>query len=148
MSGYGDVEALWLTRIRAISGYDGTNTSRGDFKILNSGKSNQYVVIMPGAHSRQMISLSTRLETWQTVMEVYERYKDDGTTLTALETQVNTIVDAIDQYRILGDTGGTVRKGEIVEIREVVRFPPNGPEWLIAAIVGQTDEEKSITFAE
>lgn len=150
MSGYGTVEALWLERVRAISGgvYDEQNSSRGNWGILNSGKAERYVILKPGAHDRQMVSFKTRQETWQTVIEVWQKYRDDGTTLTTLETAVNTIIDSIDAYPRLGQTGTTVRKGEIVAIREVIQSPPDAPSWLMCALIGQTDEEKIITFAE
>lgn len=148
MSGYGDIEALWLARIRAMSGYDTSNTSRGNWGVLNAGKAPRYVILKPGEHQREMIAFNTRQETWQTVIEVWQRYKDDGDSLTDLETAVNAIVDAIDQYPRLGDTGGTVRLGEITAVREVIQSPADGPAWLMAALVGVTHEEKTISYAE
>ena len=148
MSGYGDVEALWLARIRAISGYDADNTSRGDWGILNHGAAARYVILKPGDHTREMVSFSTRLETWQTVIEVWQRYKDDGQSLTDLETAVNTILDSVDQYPRLGDTGGTVRLGEVTAVREVVQVPADAPKWIMAALVGTVHEEKAISYQE
>lgn len=148
MSGYGDIEALWLTRIRAISGYDSTNTSRGRWGILNSGKATRYVILKPGEHAREMLSFTTRLETWQTVIEVWQQYKDDGDSLTELETAVNAIMDAIDRYPRLGDAGGTVQLGQITAVREVVQIPADAPAWMMAALIGVVNEEKTISYQE
>jgi hypothetical protein len=148
VSGYPDLEALWLSRVRDVPGYDANNTSRGKFGILNNGKSDTYVIVMPGEHNREMISFKTQLNTWQTIIEVYQKYRDDGDTLTTLQTAVNTILSYLDPRRVLGDTGGTVRKGRVVSIRPIVRYPMDKPDWLIAALVGQVDEEETITFSE
>jgi len=106
------------------------------------------VIVMPGEHNREMISFKTQLNTWQTIIEVYQKYRDDGDTLTTLQTAVNTILSYLDPRRVLGDTGGTVRKGRVVSIRPIVRYPMDKPDWLIAALVGQVDEEETITFSE
>ena len=150
MSGYSDVEALWLERVRALSGYNGNNTSRGNWGILNNGKSDRYVILKPGAHLREMNALGgSRLETYQTVLEVHQKYRDDGTTLTTLEAAVNTLIDSLDEYPRLNQTGTTVRKGEIIEVREVLGYPdPQAPSWLVCELVGQTDEEKAITIKD
>jgi len=148
MSGYGDIEALWLARIRAINGYDTTNTSRGDWGMLSRGTAPRYVILKPGEHAREMVSFRTREETWQTVIEVWQRLKDDGSTLTELETAVNAILDAVDQYPRLEDTGNTVRQGQITAVREVVQIPADEPAWLMAALVGVVHEEKTISYQE
>lgn len=150
MSGYPDIEALWLERMRAISGYDTNNTSRGNWGIVNNGKSDRYVVLKPGTHSRTMNSIGGgRLETYRTILEVHQKYRDDGTTLTTLETAVNTLIDSLDTYPRLGETGNSVQKGEIVEVREVLGYPdPQAPSWLVCELVGETSEEKTITFQD
>lgn len=146
MSGYSDIESYWLARVRAVTGYDKSNTSRGKWGILNSGASERYVIIKPGPRDRQMIALNTRLETSQTVIEVWQKYRDDGDTLTTLQTAVDTLLDTLDQYPRLGGLGATIRKGEIISVREAMQVPADAPQWLKIDLIGQTDEEKTISF--
>lgn len=148
MSGYGDTEALWLTRVRAVAGFSATNTNRGDWGILNAGTAAVYAVLKPGEHTREMLSLKTRLNIWQTIIEVWQKYRDDGTTLTDLETNVNNIIAAIDEFPRLGDVGGAIQQGQIVAVREVIQNPADAPSWLMAAIIGEAREEITINFQE
>lgn len=148
MSGYSDIESYWLTRVRAVTGYDESNTSRGKWSILNSGASERYVIVKPGPRDRQMIALNTRLETSQTIIEVWQKYRDDGDTLTTLQTAVDALLVALDPYPRLGGLGSTVRKGEIVSVREAMQVPADAPQWLKIDLIGQTDEESTISYQE
>lgn len=149
MSGYSDIEALWLARVRAISGYSDSNTSRGKWGILNSGASERYVIVKPGSRDRQMNSIGGgRLETSQTVIEVWQKYRDDGDTLTTLQTAVDTLLDALDRYPRLGGLGSTIRQGEIAAVREVMQIPADAPQWLKVELIGETDEETVINYQE
>ncbi len=148
MSGYSDVEALWLTRIRAISGYDENNTSRGDWRILDNGKASVYVILKPGSHTREMLTFKNRQNVWQTIIEVWQKYRDDGSTLTNLEANYNTLLSNLDQYPRLGDTGNTVQQGQVTAVNEVTQNPADAPQWLVATMIGTVNEEITISFQE
>ena len=148
MSGYSDIEALWLTRVRAVAGFDANNTSRGDWNILNSGASEVYVILKPGSHSRDMLTWRNRQNVWQTIIEMWQLYRNDGTTLTTLEANYNTLLAALDQYPRLGDTGNTVQQGQVTAVNEVVQSPPDAPQWLVAQLIGTVNEEITINFQE
>lgn len=148
MSGYSDIEALWLARVRAISGYDENNTSRAKWGILNNGMSDTYVIIKPGTRERQMVAYTMRLETSQTVIEVWQKYRDDGDTVTTLQTAVDELLAGLDPYPRLGGLGSTVRKGEIIAVREAMQVPADAPKWLKIDLIGQTDEESTISYQE
>lgn len=148
MSGYGDTEALWLTRVRAVTGFSAANTSRGNYKILNNGTSEVYVVLKPGEHAREMASLKNRLNIWQTIIEIHQKYRDDGSSLTDLQANYDTLLTSLDEYPRMGDTGNTVRKAEVTVVAEVLQSPADAPSWLIAKIIGTVDEEIPINFQE
>jgi len=148
MSGYKDGEALWLTRIQAIDGFTSANTSRGKWGILNSGENSTYVILKPGAWAREMIGLSQRLDTYQTVIQVWQRYIDDGASMTTLEGTVDTILTALDEYRLIGDTGNTIQDAQIVEVREMVQTPAEAPAWIYTELIGEWREETTVNFQE
>ena len=56
-SNYSAGEALILKTIQATTSFSANNTSRANWKILNSGKSRQYVVLRAGAFERSQLGL-------------------------------------------------------------------------------------------
>lgn len=145
---YGDVEELWLKRLQAGAYFDNGNSSRGRWGILNKGRSPHYAVLKPGEHSRQMITFSMRQNNWQTIIQVFYKYTDDGDSLTGLQKVVDNILTDIDKWPHLNDDGGTVVDAEIVSVREVIQSPADAPSWLYVELVGQTDEQEVVTFSE
>src|SRR5690348_7708824 len=106
-------EALALTQLRAVSGFSATNTSRGKWKLLSSGKSNHYGILKPGPFK---ISDRSQIGTlWRTVIMIYQRYKDDGDSMTDLEANVSAVILRFRQYRKLGDTTGTISDSSVIE---------------------------------
>lgn len=145
---YDTVEGLWLTRLRAMSAFNGDNTARGKWGILNKGRSNQYAILKPGAHSREWIAFQAQETTWQTIIQLWQRYAEDGTSIVNLQNLVDDVLAELDTYPNLGDTGNTVVEGRIVEVREVRETPADAPSWLYVELVGQAIEHEGITFAE
>lgn len=148
MSGYKAGEALWQTRIQAISGIDGNQVTRGKWGVLNSGHANTYIILKPGTHGREMIGLNRRLDVWQTVIQVWRRYTDDGDSMTDLENTIDTILAALDPRRLMGDTAGTIQDAQIIEVREMVQTPADAPKWLYVELIGEWREETTISYAE
>lgn len=148
---YSDGEALILTQIQAATNFDATNTSRGKWGILNKGVSDHYVILKPGPFIIEGETLTQKINRWRTVIEVWQRYKDDGTSMTDLEGYVEDIFDRINQYRKIGDSAGVVQDANITggsEVTEQWRDRADGPSWLKQELYLDWWEEDDITYAE
>lgn len=142
-------EALALTQLQQVSGFSANNTSRGKWKMLSSGKSDHYGILKPGSFK---ISDRSQIGTlWRTIVMIYQRYKDDGTSLTDLEANVDAVILRFRQYRKLADTTGTISDSSVVEGSEVTEIwnkGANGPAWLRQDITIEWSEENHVTYAE
>ena len=146
---YSDGEALVLTQLQSVSGFSSVNTFRGKFGKLNTGNSDHYAIIKPG---KFRVSDRSQIGTiWQTVIMVYQRYKDDGDSLLSLETHVNNVLVRFKQYRKLADTTGAISDSAPIGGGEVVEMwnkGGNGPAWLRQDITIEWSEENHVTYAE
>lgn len=122
-SDYAAGEALLLTQVRACSNFDTTNSSRGNFNIVNSGKSQWYCILFPGPYTRTQRAAGKNYETvWTTDFEVWVRQADYDTTLAYLVAREKEIIDRLDTQNKAGDTTGRVidvfvqSGGEIEEV--------------------------------
>lgn len=147
---YPDGEALILTQLQNVSGFSSTNTSRGDWVILNSGKSAFYGILKPGIFSRSQGAISMNISTFNTIIQVWQRYKDDGTTLTDLENHVENIINRFDAYRKVNDTTGTIVDAFVSEGREVEEMwtKDGGLSWLKQDVIVQWQEHDNVTYSE
>lgn len=152
MANYSTIEGLWLTRLQGMTAFNTSNSARGKWGILNSGRDDQYAVLKPGERERAASGLGGQMmDTHRTIIQVYQRYKDDGTSMTDLEALVESIVNELDTYPYLGDSGNTVVMGTIVQVREyqeILASDGGGPILLLAELVGEAHEETSPTLAE
>ena len=157
MSGYADGETLLLAVVRLHANYNSENTSRGNWRILNSGKSPYYVVLRPGPFEVELQSIggisgsvATEVTHWQTQLMVYQRYVDDGTTATNIQARVAEIIAQVQKWRRLADTADIIQKARVVGGSELVELGPEGqvPIWLRWIINVNWDEERQITFSE
>lgn len=151
MSGYKAGEALWLARLQEMPEFDAQNSSRGKWIQRYDGKSDHYAVLKPGAWERMKISPITRMDHYQTIIQIWQRYKDHGDSVVALETLVDSVLDKLDTHRQMGDTGNTIVQANVVairEMREVYESPTaQTPIWLYVELVGEWHEEVEITYA-
>lgn len=132
-----------------MADFNSDNTSRGDFKILNSGASDHYAVLFKGEISnRERIGLRMNVIQQETVIRVYQRYKNDGTSQIALQDLIDSIKTALNPVRIIGDTTGTIQSAMIVEERDMMQVPVDAPQWLYVELLGMCDEEEELTFTE
>jgi hypothetical protein len=147
---YSTGEALVLTQLQAVTGFSSSNTSRGKWGILNSGKDDNYGIIKPGSFSREESAMSANATEWKTVIQVWQRYKDDGVTLTNLEAHVDNIITRFDQYRKLADTTGTVIDSFIDTGGEAQEMwnKSGGLSWLKQEITVTWLEHSTIVYAE
>lgn len=116
---YPEGEALVLTTLQGATGFSSTNISRGKWgSLLNSGSSDNYGILKPGSFSRSQSAMSANESIFQTVIQVWQRYVDDGDSLTNLEGHVKNVINRFDAYPQLGDTTGTIIEAMITDGRE------------------------------
>lgn len=145
---YSNGEALILTCVRNATNFSASNTSRGKWGILNTGKSACYAVLRPGPF-RQSIGTVTSIITWNTLVEIWQRYADDGTSMTDLETNVGNLIAKLNTYPRAGDTAEvvidmTVRSG--AEVEPMREEGSEGPAWLRQILTVEWQEESIITY--
>jgi hypothetical protein len=150
---YSTGEGLILTIVRGLADFDAQNSSRADWKILNSGKSDHYAILKTLAPEMQWISPTSYHARYRTVIEVWQRYTDDFTTQTNLYSYWNTIVKGLQPYRYLNDTTDTivdagVSAGSEVQEAWVEMEAGRRLEWLRWDIYVDWQEQVTVTFAD
>jgi hypothetical protein len=152
---YSSGEALILAALQLHPNYDTRNSSRGKWGMLNSGKNAYYVILRPGPFELSTMGVSgvgagggIRQATWTTQLMVYQRYVDDGTTMTNLEARVDEVIAQLDKYRNLGDTTNTIQKARVMSGGEVEVIDHEGSLWARWIINVIWNEERSVTYAE
>lgn len=143
---YSDGEAAILATLRLHTNYNPNNTSRGNWNILNTGRSDRYAVLRMGAATNEQHAISGALTTWQTDVMVYRLYANDGPSAINLQEHVQEIVEHLEKYPTLS---GAVTDVQIVGISamETVDMTGNGPVWLRTIISLQWQEEREITYS-
>ncbi len=146
---YSDGEALILTQLQAVSGFSSANTSRGKWGILNDGVSRVYGILKPGAFSREQLAMAANVSVFNTIIQVWYRYKDDDT-LTLLESSVASIIARFDQYRKIADTTGTIVEAFVNQGREVEEMwtKDGGLSWLKQDLIVEWQEHDNVTYSE
>lgn len=147
---YPDGESLILTQLQNVSGFSSNNTSRGDWGILNTGKAAFYGILKPGAFQRSQGAMSMNISTFNTVIQIWQRYKDDEVTLTDLESNVKNIITHFDAYRKAADTTGAIIDVFANEGREVEEMwtKDGGLSWLKQDLIIQWQEHANVTYSE
>lgn len=128
---YSSGEALVLTRVQAITGFSSANTSRGDWLVLNSGRSDRYAILRPGEFDTTWVASNSLRVRWTTVIEVWYRYTDDAATRTGLYGHVANIIGGLIAYPHMG--GGTAIEDSTIEGAaepEEMWMASGGPVWL------------------
>ena len=143
-------EALVLIQLQAVAGFNDKNTSRGKWGILNSGLNDHYGIVKPGAFTREQAAMSANITTYQTIIQVWQRYKDDGETLTDLESNVDLIIARFDQYRKLADTTNTLLDATLTNGGQVEEMwnQAGGLSWLKQELIITWLEYDQVTYAE
>lgn len=128
MSTYSTTEAALLTRMRAYSSgsvFTATNSSRGDFKVLNNEGVTQACVITQAGASEFGDRLDSRgshgkrQQRHRIAMILFQArgQNNDGDTYTALCSLRDGLVAYLDTYQRLNSATG-VKRAEIVEASE------------------------------
>ena len=142
---YASGEAAVLSILRLHADYNDKNTSRGNWKILDSGAAANYVVLRMGAATNEAHTTTSAMTTWATEIMVYRRYIDDGPSAIALQGDVQTLVEHLEKYPTLQ---GAVTDAQVTTIgaMENIQMIANGPMWLRTIISLQWQEERDIIY--
>lgn len=151
MSSYSSGETLLASVIRTVSGFTTANTTIGQWGVLNSGASDHYAIIRKGQHTRAYNTPRMVENTYRTIVEVWQRYKDDGNSYQSLLSYVDSIAETVDQYRKLSDNGSTVLDATYIGSGDVIaqwRNKGDGPSWLRVDMTIEWKEQEITTYAE
>ena len=142
---YASGEAAVLSILRLHADYNDRNTSRGNWKILDSGAAAHYAVLRMGAATNEAHTTTSAMTTWATEIMVYRRYIDDGPSAISLQGDVQTLVEHIEKYPTLQ---GAVTDAQVTTIgaMETIRMDAGGPIWLRTIISLQWQEERDIIY--
>ena len=142
---YASGEAAVLSILRLHADYNDKNTSRGNWKILDSGAAANYAVLRMGAATNEAHTTTSAMTTWATEIMVYRRYIDDGPSAIALQGDVQTLVEHLEKYPTLQ---GAVTDAQVTTIgaMENIRMDAGGPIWLRTIISLQWQEERDIIY--
>jgi hypothetical protein len=140
---------LIMTKIQAGSSFDTTNTSDQNWLLLNSGKSNHYAILRPGAPVMEWISPTVYKAMWITVVELWQLYTDEINTKTALYALIAELLTSIMPHPRLGDTTGAILDSSVKGGKEPEQrwAASGGPTWLVWEVNIEWQEEVTVTIS-
>ena len=130
--GYSAGEARLLTIVQGVTGYSASNTSRANWKILDTGRAATYAIITHAGTTTDFFTLACYRDIHTAAVEIWQRYKNDGSTATDLQANVDLVRAKINTYKHGNDSSGmtldlgTVETGEMEEMWN----RSGGPHWL------------------
>jgi hypothetical protein len=147
---YADGEVLIETKIQALTNFNAQNTSRGNFVIVNSGKSKHYCILTPGPFEREEYGFGGSYRaTWVTNAQVWVKLKGYEETIIALQQRRQEIINQFDAFRKAGDTTNTIQDVFVVSGAEPVEIQvAKGAVFLMQELVIRWMEESSATLQE
>jgi hypothetical protein len=145
---YSAGEVLIESLIKTATNYESLNVGRGKWDILNSGKSQTYAIIKPGAAGRIFSGHNVIDNRWVTVVQVWQMYSSDGNALANLEANVANLLAKIDAKPRLGDTTNTIADSNVFTVGEVMEMwnADGGLTWLRQDIFITWLEQTAVTF--
>ena len=76
--GYSAGEARLLAIVQAVTGYSTSNTSRANWKILDTGRAATYAIITHAGTTTDFFTLACYRDIHTAAVEIWQRYKNDG----------------------------------------------------------------------
>ena len=147
---YIDGEKLIAARVEEADGFNASNVKRGAYGVINSGNSDHYAIIHAGGSVRNQETLSSKLNVHRTVIEVWQRLKDDAPSVDSLYEHVANIVNYLDPLRRMGDTASYIRDANVMatgEVKEMWTTKGDAPSWFKQDIHVDWSEEDNVTYA-
>jgi len=134
---YSTIEAAARGLLQDLSQFDDDDVTRGDFRVLDRG-SPPYAVLYPGpVQIRDYGDWGEKLFVWTMHCEVFERYLDDGSSYTDLETTRQNVVELFNSRPTMGGVSNVIYVG--VERGEALKFiydrDGGGPHFIMQRLV-------------
>ena len=125
-------ENLIVAVVKAHANFGTTSVFQAKWGCLDSGKSSHYAIIRSGGTEPVFITPTIYQSIHRTIIKVWKRYKDDGSTSTDLYGFVDNVVKQIQDTEQLGDTGGIIQNSTVESIGPVMEMwtKGGGPAWL------------------
>ena len=146
-------EAAILTLLRAHASYDSDNTSQAKFDILNTGASKYYAILLQDPDWEapiEWITPTVYTITWQTLIEVWQRYTAPSTTANALWGHIQEVIAQLQPKNKLGLDNVQHSAAEAVSKTMEMRDPdkPDGhPLWLKQGVsIRWVEQYDPVTF--
>jgi len=142
---YSTGEAAILETLKLHADYSASNTSRADWRVLDSGQNSHYAVLRMGESVNSQLTIQQAFTTWRTDIMLYERYTVDGITAVALQGHVQTVIEHLEKYPTLE---GLSINAQIISVgaMEQIQMIANGPMWARSIIAVEWNEERSINY--
>lgn len=148
---YKDGEILAETQVATVAGFSSSNVTRGKWSLLNSGLSDHYAILKRGEVSIEWVAAHISQDNYRTIIEVWQRVKDDQDSYDALLDYADAIEARLKQYRLLGDDSNTVLDANLTGasvVTEQWRNNADGPSWFKIDLYLDWSEQENVTFAE
>jgi len=148
---YIDGEKLAEELVAQVTGFSSNNVRRATWRILDSGNSDHYAILKRGETVTTWEAMRLQVNQYRTIIEVWQRSKDDQASYDALLAYVDDIQTRITQYRKLADTASTVFDANVAGtgvVTEQWRNNADGPSWLKKDIYLDWSEQTNVTFTE
>jgi hypothetical protein len=146
---YIEGEKIIAVLVEAADGFGADNVKRGAYGILNSGNSDHYAIVHAGGTVRDQETLTAKLNRHRTVVEIWQRLKDDVSSLDSLYEHVANVVNHLDPYRRMGDTADYIRDANITgvgEVKEMWTTKGDAPSWFKQEIYVDWSEADNVTY--
>lgn len=146
--GYTNGEALIATLIEGATNFSSANVRRGTWGVLNSGNAAVYAILRSGGSTRDQITMTNKLDRHRTIVEVWQRLKDDSTTITNLYSNVENVITRLDPYRQMNNSA-VVFDANVTgtgDVKEMWTTRGDAPSWLKQEIYVDWSEENNVTY--
>ncbi len=138
-------ENLIATVIKTDDDFNVDNTDQAKWTFLNKGKSDHYAILKSGGTVPVFITPGVYQAEQRTIIEVWQRYKDDGDTAINLYGYVDTVLLLIQANKKLGDTTGVIQQSTVEAVEPVLEMwmSGGGPAWLRQSVIVLWHEQVS-----
>lgn len=153
MTTYSNGEKAWITILKVLPDWHDDNVSRGNYRILNKGKSDFYCIVIPGQANfeegeAQGFGFSNEVGIYQTKLQFWQKYNEDGESLAELTDLVSVVADHFKTYRRLGGSVASIREARIITQAEPLLIPATKPRWIVIEMVGEWINEEKVSYVD
>lgn len=141
--GYYTGDNLIVAAIKTHANFSDSNVTQAKWGILNSGNSDHYAITRDGGTIPEFLSPSIYVAHRSTVVEVWQRYKDDGASSKNLAGHVDDVFGKLQDKELLADTNNVIQNSEVREIgpMEEMWGSGGGPAWIRQNITVAWEEQ-------